>query len=227
MNEVLFFVELIFCFGMLVVADKLFGKYGIFGWISIASILANIQTAKQIDVFGLSATLGTIMFASIYLATDILTEKYSFEDSKRGVYIGLFSTITYLVSMQIACRYIPNDFDYVSGSMAEVFSFAPRICISSVIMFFISNFVDVHLFQKLKERKGNKLWMRNNVSTIVCNCLENFFFIFGAFLGIYSFSECILIALSTSAIEIVASLLDTPFLYFAIGKKGVKDECNS
>ena len=220
MNELLFFIEILACFTGVVLADKLFGKYGLYAWAAIASVLANLQTAKQVDLFGLSITLGGVLFASVYLSTDILTEKYSFEDAKRAVYIGLCSTIVYLVSMVICCRWIPNSFDYVSPNFNVVFSFAPRICISSVVMFFISNLFDVQLFHKLKEIDGGKkLWKRNNISTIVCNCTENFLFILGAFLGVYSFRECIMIAISTSIIEIVIALLDTPFLYLAVGKK--------
>lgn len=217
MNEILFFIEIVVCFTGVVLADKLFNKYGLFAWVAIASVLANLQTAKQVNLFGLSITLGGILFASVYLATDILTEKYSFEDAKRAVYIGLCSTVVYVVSMIICCKWIPNSFDYVSNEFNVVFSFAPRICISSIVMFFLSNLLDVHLFHKLKEIDGGKkLWKRNNISTIICNCAENFLFIIGAFLGIYSFRDCMIIALSTSLVEAIIAVLDTPFLYIAV-----------
>lgn len=217
LNEILFFIEIVLCFSTVVLMEKKFGKYGLFAWVALASVLANIQTAKQVNLFGLSVTLGTVLFASVYLSTDILVEKYSFEDSKRAVYIGLCSTLIYMVAMLLCCRYVPNSFDYVSPSMLTVFSFAPRICISSVIMFFLSNLIDVYIFHSFKMVDGNKkLWKRNNVATIVCNCTENFLFIFGAFFGIYAFKECLVIALSTCVIEIIVALLDTPFLYVAV-----------
>ena len=220
MNELLFFVEIICCFTSVVLADRLFSKYGLFAWIAMASILANLQTAKQVDLFGFSITLGGVLFASIYLATDILTEKYSFEDAKRAVYIGLCSTVVYIVSMFICCKWIPNSFDYVSGEFNLIFSFVPRICISSMVMFFISNLADVHLFNKFKQKDGNRaLWKRNNISTIVCNCAENFLFIIGAFLGVYSFQECLIIAAGTSVVEALIAVLDTPFLYAAVKHK--------
>ena len=224
MNELLFFIEIVLCFSVVVLMERKFGKYGLFAWVALASILANIQTAKQVNLFGLSVTLGTVLFASVYLATDILVEKYSFEDSKKAVYVGLCSTLIYLVSMLICCRYVPNSFDYVSPSMLNVFSFAPRICISSVVMFFLSNLLDVHIFHSFKIVDGDtKLWKRNNISTIICNCLENFLFIFGAFFGVYTVKECVIIALSTCVIEIIVALLDTPFLYLAVyNKKGEK-----
>lgn len=220
MNVLLLLFEILCYFSLVVVFDKFFGKYGMYAWVAIASILANLQTAKQVCVLGLNISLGGVLFSSIYLATDILVEKYTFEDSKRAVYIGLVATLTYLVSMYVCCLWTPNMFDYVSAEMNAVFQFSPRICLSSVVMFFLSNLLDVHLFHSFKQADGNKkLWKRNNVSTIICNCSENFLFIMGAFLGIYSFSECIMIAVSTSIIELIIALCDTPFLYFAVKNK--------
>lgn len=75
---------------------------------------------------------------------------------------------------------------------------------------------DVYIFNKIKDRmQGKALWLRNNVSTILCNCLENFGFIGLAFWGIYDAKTIVTIAVSTSIIELIVALLDTPFLYVA------------
>lgn len=75
---------------------------------------------------------------------------------------------------------------------------------------------DVYLFNKIKEKMNGKgLWVRNNVSTILCNCIENFGFIALAFWGIYDLQTILTIAASTSIIEAIVAVLDTPFLYLA------------
>lgn len=53
-----------------------FGKQGLIAWVAIGTIIANIQVIKTVEIFGISATLGNVMFASIYLATDILNDIY-------------------------------------------------------------------------------------------------------------------------------------------------------
>ena len=103
MNEFLMIIEIIVMFGMLVLAKKFFGKEGVFVWIGIASILANIQVSKCINIFGISGTLGNVMFASNFLATDILSECYGEKEARKGVYIGLFSVIVYF--SKIISRY--------------------------------------------------------------------------------------------------------------------------
>ena len=118
--------------------------------------------------------------------------------------------------MQLSIVFIPNEIDEVNSAMKTLFGFAPRICISSLIMFFIANLVDVKLYNYLKKKcKNKKLWFRNNISTIICNCLENFGFVFLVFLFTYPFIDILEIAISTCIIEILIAVCDTPFLYIA------------
>lgn len=199
---------------MLLLAKKLFGKCGVIAWAGVATVLANVVTAKSVDMLGLSTTIGNVLFASVFLATDILSECYTEADAKKAVYIGLFADAMLIMATQIALRYIPNDIDYAHGAMETLFTLNLRISMASALMFFISNMADVLLFNRIK-RHGGKLWVRNNVSTILCNCLENFGFIALAFWGIYEVKDILIIAASTSVIEMAVAILDTPFLYLA------------
>ena len=216
MNTIILFGEVILIFSALMLCYKLFGKTGAMAWVGMATILANVITAKNADIFGLSTAIGTVMFASTFLATDILTEYHSLSDAKKAVYVGLFSDVLLIASTQIALLYKPSAFDYADGAMQTLFALNLRISLASMVMYFISNFADVFLFEKLKEKSGGKrLWLRNNVSTILCNCLENFGFIALAFAGIYDARTILTIALSTSIIEAIVAVCDTPFIYLA------------
>lgn len=224
MNVALLFVEILCTFGCVVLANKFFGKYGLLAWVPIASILANIMTAKTVDMLGLSSTMGTVLFASTFLATDILTENYDVKYARKAVFMGMFGVLFYIVSSQIAIRYIPSAFDYAHDSMVTIFSLSLRISISSIIMYFVANMADVYIYSKLRARmKGKYMWARNNISTILCNCLENFLFMLMAFIGIYDLKTVMIMALSTSAIEIIAGICDTPFLYIATRWKNKED----
>lgn len=222
MNELVLGIEVVAVFSMLLLAHKLFKKEGVIAWVAIATILANIITAKNAMIFGLSTAIGTVMFASTFLATDILSECYSKEDAKKAVYVGLCSNIVLIIATQIALRYIPSPFDYANEAMTTLFALNLRISLASAAMYFIANMADVYIFNKIKERmNGKALWLRNNVSTILCNCIENFGFIGLAFWGIYDIQTILTIAVSTSIIELIVALLDTPFLYIArkIGRR--------
>lgn len=216
MNNILIFIEVVVIFSLLVCGKRFLGKDAVIAWVPLATVLANIITAKNATVFGLSTAIGTVMFASTFLATDILSECYDKKYAKKAVILGLCADAVLIISTQIALHYIPSEFDYAHSAMQTLFSLNLRISIASAIMYFAANMTDVYIFNKLKDKmNGRKMWLRNNVATILCNCLENFGFIALAFWGIYDGKSILTIAISTSIVEMVVALLDTPFLYIA------------
>lgn len=216
MNAIVLLVEIVFVFTTLIACKCFFGKRGVIAWVPVATILANIITAKNANILGLSTAIGTVMFASTFLATDILNECYSQEDAKTAVKLGLVSNIVLIISTQIALWYLPSEFDYAHEAMQMLFSLNLRISIASAAMYYVSNMADIFLFNRIKKKTSGKLlWLRNNVSTILCNCLENFGFIGLAFAGVYDFKTILVIATSTSLIEMLVAICDTPFLYLA------------
>lgn len=215
MNILLSIMSIILCFGTVVLIHKLFKKEGLYVWLSVASIIANILVCKNINIAGICFTLGNILFASNFLATDILSEKYGLKDSTKGVYMSLFSVIVFIVATQIGILFLPDVSDVSHEAMVKLFSINLRTSIASVVMFFLSNLADVYLFERIKSKIPDKLWLRSNISSILCNCIENFFFCFLAFLGVYSIDVVLTIALTTCLAEIVLSVLYTPFLYLS------------
>lgn len=221
MNNLLLVVEIGCCFTALLLAKKFFGKIGVFVWIGLASVLANVVQAKNAELLFLYAGIGHVLFSSTFLATDILNECYGQNEAKKGVLIGLFGNIVYLGVMIIALAYRPSPIDVMSEHMAFMFGLNIRITLSSMLWYLVSNFGDVFLYAKLKKVTGGKyMWLRNNVSTILFNCAENFGFAFCAFGGIYNVSQILSIAVASTVVEVVVGICDTPFLYLAkkIGK---------
>ena len=216
MNLYLGIFELIICFSGVLVMDKLFGKRGLYIWMALAVVFANIQVSKQIDLGSISVSLGNVLFASTYLATDILNEKYGDKASKNAVKLAAAALVLYILFAQITLAFVPNAYDAVDPSLKTVFAMSARITAVSGLMFILSNWCDVLLYQKLKEKTdGNYMWFRNNISTIVCNCLENFAFSILAFIGTFSLGYCLEIAIAGSLIEMAIAVCDTPFLYLS------------
>lgn len=220
MNNVLLVVGIVLTFSALVGAKKLFGESGVIGFMAIATILANIMTTKSVNLLGISATLGNVMFASNFLATDILTECYGVKSARKGVMVAIFSAIMFFVSTQITLLFTPNEFDIAQESMQTLFGLIPRITLASVALFALSNFLDVNLYEHLRKKTDGKyMWVRNNVSTILCNGTENFVFYAIAFGGMYDWKTIASMGLSATIIEVIIALCDTPFLYLAVGGK--------
>lgn len=219
-NNILFIVTIISSFILVIIAYRYYGKDGLFAWISFATVVSNIEVVKCVDIIGLPVTLGNVLYGSIFLATDILSENHGGKESRRGVRIGFISQLSFIVLMRFSLMFKPNQSDFASEHMQVIFSLVPRICIVSIISYYISNMLDTYLFEWIKKRSGH-LWLRNNIATATCQLLDSVIFTLGAFIGVFPLSEIVLLILTTYAIKIIVAILDTPFLYWAkrIAKK--------
>lgn len=221
MNNLLLLVSIIGIFSIMLIIKKFLGREGLIGWMGIASILANLLLIKSVNLLGISATLGNVLFASNFLATDMLTENYGYKEAKKGVKFAIMSIAIFMIVTQIALLYIPNSEDVAQSSFELLFGFVPRISLASISMFALSNIIDIRLYEFLRKKSnGKKMWLRNNICTIICNGGENFLFYIIAFLGVMDIGTILSIALSATIIEILIALCDTPFLYIS---KKVKD----
>ncbi len=215
MNELLWFAFALVNFIFVMGIYKFFGKTGLFAWIAFGTILANIQVTKTIEIFGLTATLGNVMYGTLFLVTDTLNEKYGIKDAKRAVFIGFFSMIALVVIMQMALAFMPHPEDFAQDSLSTIFSLMPRIALGSLTAYIISQMLDVHLFQRIKRvwKSDQTLYVRNIGSTLVSQLVDTLIFVPIAFLGIHSTEVLIGIFVTTYLIKILVALLDTPFVY--------------
>ncbi|MGB6407294.1 MAG: queuosine precursor transporter, partial [Planococcus donghaensis] len=154
----------LFNFVLLLIMYKFFGKTGLFAWVAISTVLANIQVTKTIEIIGLTATLGNSLYASTFLATDILNEKYGKKEAKKAVWLGFSSLLIMVLVMQFGIKFIPADSDFAQSSLETIFGLIPQIAIGSMIAYLASQHLDVIIFGALRKifQKDSQFWIRNN-----------------------------------------------------------------
>ncbi len=222
LNELFLAGSVVFIFGAVILSYKLFGKTGLFCISAVVTILANIEVLIMITAFGMEQTLGNVLFAATFLITDILSECEGKKEANKAVWIGVFSSVFFLLLTQSWLLYIPNENDFVHDSMLTIFSNTPRMIISSLAVYAISQLFDVWLYHKwwafTEKRFGSKrkyLWLRNNGSTLISQIVNTLLFTLFAFIGTYDAKTIMSIFLSSYVIFIFTSLLDTPAVYIA------------
>ncbi|MCK5883936.1 MAG: queuosine precursor transporter [Bacteriovoracaceae bacterium] len=219
-NELLWLSMLLVNFFAILFAYKKFGKIGLYVWIPISILMANIQVVLLVDLFGFGTTLGNIVYASGFLVTDILSENHGEQDAKRAVSIGFFSIVSMTIIMQISVLFRPSEIsEGVQNfqSVKTIFSFMPRLVVSGMVAYYISQRHDVWAFAFWKRKfKGEKhLWIRNNLSTMSSQLIDNAIFSILAFWGVFPTHVILEIFWTTYVMKFVVAAIDTPFLYFA------------
>lgn len=216
-NEVLWFIFMLFDLSVVLLAFRRWGKTGLYVSIACAGIICNIQVVVLVELFGLVATLGNVVYASIFLATDILSEHYGVKEARKGVWIGFFFLAWATIAMQFAINFIPVQ---IEGNRAEylveIFRFMPRIAVASLIAYLVSQHHDIWAFDFWKQKTSGKyLWLRNNASTWVSQLADTLVFTLIAFYGEVEVDVLVDIVITTYALKLIVAVVDTPFLYLS------------
>ena len=230
MNEIILIVSLAIIYGGVLLSYRLFGKSGIYAFTAMATILANIEVLILIKAFGMEQTLGNLLFASTFLATDILSENEGRKAANRAVNVGIFTATAMVIVTQSWLLYTPSASDWATPSITAIFSTTPRLIVASLVGYMVSQKLDVWLYhfiwRKTEKTTGDKkafLWLRNNGATLVAQLVNTLLFNLAAFGGIYDTKTLISIIVSGYLIYIITALLDTPAVYLArkLKNKGV------
>ncbi len=214
-------------FALFLTCYRMFGRNGLYAWVGVATVLANVQVVKTIELAGLVMTLGNTIYATIFLATDLLNEKFGEQAAKKAVYIGFFSLIASTIMMQMALKFEPTETDFAQGSLETIFGLLPRLALGSLTAYFVSQLVDVKIFTLLKKAfpKPGQLWIRNNGSTALSQLLDTVVFCSIAFLGAPGFpmDVWLQVVLTTYLIKLIVSVASTPIIYWARGMRTADD----
>jgi uncharacterized integral membrane protein (TIGR00697 family) len=215
MNEVLWILFAVVNFVIILAVYKLFGKAGLFAWIAVGTVIANIQVTKTIELFGMTATLGNIMYGTLFLATDAINERYGLKDAKQSVYLGFFAMVGMVIIMQGALMFTPSEADIADPALRTIFELIPQIILGSITAYIVSQLLDVHVFQRIRKRfsSPNTLYIRNIGSTLISQLVDSAIFVPIAFVGVYDANTLFSIFITTYIIKVIVALLDTPFIY--------------
>lgn len=217
-NECIFILTVLIYLGSVLLLYKAFGKNGLFAFAIFGTLLGNIAVCKNVDMFGVATTAGNVLYASTFLVTDILSEKYGKKDAAKAVAYSFSIMVLWMLGTQLILWFTPNANDYINESLKVVFGLVPRITIASLVGFVISQNFDVFLYHFIWDKTNHtkaKLWLRNNGSTLISQAIDTVLFMTIAFWGVYPTSVFVSILLTTYLFKAIVALLDTPFMYLA------------
>ncbi|MBI5975475.1 queuosine precursor transporter [Staphylococcus canis] len=217
-NELLGLVAFLTTFILMVLMFRFFGKEGLYAWVAIGTIIANIQVLKTVDIFTISATLGNVMFASIYLATDILNDIYGRKVAKKAVWLGFSSTLVMIIVMQVSLAFHPSSADVAHSALKSIFGVVPRIAFASILAYIIGQHIDVFIFSTIRKifSSDRTFYIRAYGSTAISSIIDTALFVVIAFVGGPLPNAVIFeIFITTYFLKLLATVLNVPFGYWA------------
>lgn len=222
-QEILWLFTLLADLSFTILLYRLFGKAGLQVAIAFSILLANLQGPKLTEIFGLQTSLGVIFYASIFFATDVLSENYGKKEAQKAVQMGFLVSIIMIVMMSLALLYQPTNqpntavFSHnIHNAFATIINFTPRFIIGSLLAYYLSQRFDVWAFHAIKQKTGEKhLWLRNNASTMSSQIIDTAIYSLVAWWGIVDLKTAIQLGLVKYAFKVMISIIDTGFIYWA------------
>ncbi len=217
-NEAIFLGHVVVAGAGLLAAARL-GRVWLIAVIVTCTVLMNIAVTKQITLFGLTVTGGNVLFATVFLANDVINEHYGRRAARSAVLVGFSAGLFVLVMTQFVLWYAPNDFDDSQPHLSYFFNIRayPRIVVVSMVSYLLAQLIDVGLYALIRRRTGTGqlLWLRSNASTWVSQAFDTVFFTTAALWGtfIHTWDQLWQAILFAYIIKIAVAAADTPFLY--------------
>lgn len=158
--------------------------HGLYGFMTAAIIIANIQVFKIIDtpLTHDPIAMGTALMSLTFVVTDFLTERASIKAAQKAIYLGFFNyflfTILLWISVSTPLSQEASPFQQtLQTSLKTLFMPTPGIFLASLIAYITSQFLDVYVFAYLKRSWQDKgLALRSFFSSALAAFLDNFVF---------------------------------------------------
>jgi queuosine precursor transporter len=203
-------------------ADILVGLY------VFCIITAELMGSKSFPLFkifnfNLSGSVGMLLIPWIFSINDIFAEVFGLKRVKNLAKISIL-TVFLLILLAFFAVILPPTSRYASTNDAYkiIFSQSIRISIASLVAIAISNFADIQIFWRLKQKLSKYgLWFRNNLSNYLAALLDtlvfmtlafyspdksisnNFHFLLGLIIPYWLLKSCM-------------SIISTPFVYMGV-----------
>lgn len=176
--------ESILCFkvllcGLFVLASfRFLGLGGLYMYTIVATLAANLAVLKQVQ-FAFHPhpiAVGTVIFTSLFLCSDVINEYYGKKAALKNIYLGfggyfIFSTLIFMVMGYQTQTPLTDE------ALKWLFVPAPIFLVSSLTAYFISQYTDVLIYRFIYQKTGKAyLWARALGSTVCSSFLDNTIF---------------------------------------------------
>ena len=172
-------------------------------------------------------SVGLLAYPITFLVTDIISEIYGQKRANQVVTSGLIASIFMLLlvsvsdSIQSAVFGTGNIFAFNPSTGKEenifhiVFGLSSAAVFASMVAYLFAQFIDVRLFHFWKNlTKGKHLWLRNNASTLLSQCVDTLLVLFLlCYFNVIPWEKFTVYFINGFLFKVFFAAFDTPIFY--------------
>ena len=177
----------------------------------------------HIGKFTWNASVAIFVIPIIFSINDAIVEVFGVARAKSVYRSSLVTIVIFMFFSFLAIKLPPSArFKDSEAAYDLIFGQSMRIAFASLTAFTISDFVDIIVFQKIREKLGKKaLWLRSNLSNFISQFVDTCIFMFLAFYAFDkgvgdNFSFLFSLIIPYWLLKCFMSVIETPFVYVAV-----------
>jgi len=164
---------LVWCYFAITLFFLRYGRAGLLCYSVIAIIVADLQVlcAAHFHYYEHPLVLGTIVYSSLFLVNDLITERYGLQAAKDNILLTMFSHLLLIVFIILTLGYAPLEanpaytfYHQSRQSLEQIFKPQGALFLASQIAYLLSQWTDVHIFAAMRKRLPSILALRSMVS---------------------------------------------------------------
>jgi uncharacterized integral membrane protein (TIGR00697 family) len=212
-NVLLIIIELIICYGSLVLLRRILNTEGIYIYAIIATIASILMTTKTIAIMNINIPLGFASITSLIIGGNILTQTKGKEAIRKYILIiitsFIISTIVYyLSSIMVNSQYAINS----NIAYSNLFNGHIREYIALLVSLIIAIWMNSKIYYLLK-RIRNKIIISNIFSIIITEFVENIIYVLLAYLYEFTVIEIALCIVFRYMLKTIIGIIGTYPIY--------------
>ncbi len=182
-------------------------------------VLSNLVAGKMWALSeNITLPAAVILFPVTYILGDIFTEVYGFKKASYIIWMGFFLSFFAVAVYMITIALPYPSFWENQEAYETVLGTTPRVAAASFAGYLGGEFSNSLIMSKLKAAtKGEKLWIRTILSTVVGEGVDSVIFITISFFGTMDNSTLLTMIISQYLFKVIYEAVFTPVTYAAVG----------
>lgn len=177
----------------------------------VCLIASNLLETKVVQLWGVTATAGLIVFPISYIINDCIAEVWGFRKARLIIWSGFAMNFLVIAFAQLAVLLPAAPFWEGEEGFNFVFGMAPRIAVASLTAFLVGSFLNAYVMSRMKVASGGKNFsLRAIVSTLAGESADSLIFFPIAFGGVIPVRELLIMIVTQAVLKSLYEVIILP-----------------
>ena len=188
-------------------------------------LIINILAGKQFQLpFNITMTGAVIVFPVTYILSDLFSEVYGYEWSRKTCYMAFAMNMLMVVFFEIAIHTPSPSYWTNQEAFQTVLGSTPRVLLASMLAFLFGDWANDKVFAKMKEKHLNEMkgfGARAILSSLIGEMCDSLIFIPIAFMLTMPFKTLVVMGITQVSLKTLYEIIILPLTTYFTRKASI------